>query len=1001
MEPTISEVFDIKEGCIIYSSEFFKREEHEIMHWRRALEEAILVGKPRLICPYCKQMVKLCGRRSMRGHVSYFSHLYDSDDCEIKTTTQLTKEEIEARKYGQVQESERHQKLKTLIAASLSGSASIAKGISDVQIEKRIKSKLPYLNWRRPDVVAQYQDMNIVFELQLSTTFLSVVVDRDIFYRLNGYFIIWVFNFEDNKEYINLYNLMCKDIYYGNKRNIFIFDQKAQQMSEVAGELFLRCQWLDADGKFTEGEYLTIDQLSFDNESCKPFYIDADEIYYAKHPEIQEKIAELEKSRQDIIDAIIERQHQEQARIKYEYDRLECIKDEIIANGTKADIYELDGKFGFEYNSERLTQAIYSEIIWDEQSQTFALKKGARIGVASQSSGIIVPCICTRIEKIDDNIFLIVVKKYWQILGSSSVLIKESTRDSFSVEKLENDCLIINITHPLGRSRTYHETESFLMFPNRETIKVQSFSKVDNRVTIYCHYHSEDFYISPDGYLYKNIIDDIDLIYSVEGLIGIYKFGCELVKPIYDEIKLNENNQFDVFQNMMRGVIDVCGKEIIPLDNHNIFPCGKNYYIVFNNYKYDLYNKFGKKLLSKQENKIQYVEPDAFIIQDKNAASLFNAEGNLLFSRKFCNFEPGFPGELKVTSVSNHRLIGILNFSGVKISGDKYNFKYPKENLIQTFSNNIVMIEADSQYWLRSSNETDLTDRYTTLTQLPNGFFLGNNEDIISPDATEIVQVGEKLKYLNEYLFIYDKGWGDNRICIINIHGHSIGHQFSNVYLRGRFVFTDYIMEIGHGWNSKDITLHGLYSYDGEKILDSDYNYIRLISSDLVLFSYKNDSAIKCISNGRKMPIISNNAIHKIATINGCTYYKIGRGGYYTLVNASLSSYGDFSNLSYDAKTNIIKGLDKNGKVYNALTKELIYVPKVPSIGEIVEGKVTGIKPYGVFIRFDSGHSGLLHISNISKNNKSISDFRKRQLLKVRITKIESTNKFNLDLVPD
>lgn len=132
MEPTISEVFDVKEGCIIYTSEFFKRGEHEIMHWRRALEEAILVGKPRLICPYCKQMVKLCGRRSTRGHVSYFSHLYDSDDCEIKTTTQLTKEEIEARKYGQVQESERHIRLKTLIAEALSTPASIAKGISDV-----------------------------------------------------------------------------------------------------------------------------------------------------------------------------------------------------------------------------------------------------------------------------------------------------------------------------------------------------------------------------------------------------------------------------------------------------------------------------------------------------------------------------------------------------------------------------------------------------------------------------------------------------------------------------------------------------------------------------------------------------------------------------------------------------------------------------------------------------------------------------------------------------
>lgn len=712
MEPTICTVYDVKEDCFIDSSEFFKREEHEIMHWRRSLEEAILVGKPRLICPYCKQMVKLCGRRSIRGRVSYFSHLYDSDECEIKTTTQLTKEEIEAHKYGQVQESERHIKLKTLIAEALSGPTSINKGISDVEVEKRIKSKLPYLSWRRPDVVARFREMNIVFELQLSTTFLSVVVDRDIFYRLNGYFIIWVFNFDDNKEYVNLYNLMCKDIYYGNKRNIFIFDQKAQQISEEAGELFLRCQWLDEEGKFTEGVYLTIDQLSFDTESCKPFYVDADKIYYDKHPEIQKKIAELEKSRHEILDELIERQLKELYRTKTEYERLERIKDDITASGSRAEVYESDGKFGFEYKSVILTKAIYSEISWNETSKTFSLKMGARIGFASSNSSTIVPCICSRIEKIDDNVYLIVVKNNWRILGSSSILLKASTRDSFNIEKLKDGCLIINITHPLGRSRTSYQTESFLMFPNHETIRLHSFSKDNNTVEIYCNYKYEVFNISPSGYIYKNIIDDLDLTYTFEDLMGINKAGCEIVKPIYNKIILNENNQLDVFQDRVRGVIDLSGKEIIPLENHDIFPLGEKYYLVFKNNKYNLYNTFGKQLLSEQENKIQYAEPNAFIIQDKNVASLFDAEGHFLFSRKFCNFEPGFPGELKVVSVSNHNVIDIVDFSGIRISGDKYGFQFPKENIIHSYSNGINMIEANGHYWLRSSNEIDLTDRY-------------------------------------------------------------------------------------------------------------------------------------------------------------------------------------------------------------------------------------------------------------------------------------------------
>lgn len=35
-------------------------------------------------------------------------------------------------------------------------------------------------------------------------------------------------------------------------------------------------------------------------------------------------------------------------------------------------------------------------------------------------------------------------------------------------------------------------------------------------------------------------------------------------------------------------------------------------------------------------------------------------------------------------------------------------------------------------------------------------------------------------------------------------------------------------------------------------------------------------------------------------------------------------------------------------------------------IGDIVEGVITGIKPYGAFVYIDSCHTGLIHISEIS-----------------------------------
>lgn len=37
------------------------------------------------------------------------------------------------------------------------------------------------------------------------------------------------------------------------------------------------------------------------------------------------------------------------------------------------------------------------------------------------------------------------------------------------------------------------------------------------------------------------------------------------------------------------------------------------------------------------------------------------------------------------------------------------------------------------------------------------------------------------------------------------------------------------------------------------------------------------------------------------------------------------------------------------------------------SIGDVVEGVVTGIMPYGAFVSLDSTHNGLIHISEISE----------------------------------
>ncbi|MEY8370695.1 CvfD/Ygs/GSP13 family RNA-binding post-transcriptional regulator [Aerococcaceae bacterium 50-4] len=70
-------------------------------------------------------------------------------------------------------------------------------------------------------------------------------------------------------------------------------------------------------------------------------------------------------------------------------------------------------------------------------------------------------------------------------------------------------------------------------------------------------------------------------------------------------------------------------------------------------------------------------------------------------------------------------------------------------------------------------------------------------------------------------------------------------------------------------------------------------------------------------------------------------------------------------------------------------------------IGDVVEGEVTGLQPYGVFIQLDEDHQGLVHISEINHGYVSnVGDkFAIGQKLTVKIIDIdEYTSKMSLSI---
>lgn len=69
-------------------------------------------------------------------------------------------------------------------------------------------------------------------------------------------------------------------------------------------------------------------------------------------------------------------------------------------------------------------------------------------------------------------------------------------------------------------------------------------------------------------------------------------------------------------------------------------------------------------------------------------------------------------------------------------------------------------------------------------------------------------------------------------------------------------------------------------------------------------------------------------------------------------------------------------------------------------VGELVEGKVTSIKDYGVFVELDEGKSGMVHISEISRTyvNDIHEHLSEGQTVKMKVMTIGDDGKISLSI---
>lgn len=229
-DPAIIEARSSRTGRLLDAKRLIRSFDYAAaIRLRGILKDAVSCGRPRLVCPMCGVTLFLAS--SMRKKF-YLRHRSEDGSCPAVTHSGLTEAEMRAMKYRGAQESDAHLRTKELLVRSLAADP----GFSDVRVEATWRASEGLIGLRRPDVSARCGDLRAAFEVQLSTTFLDVVLGRKRFYRDEGAALVWILpSFDPSYR-----RMTTDDILFGNNSNILVVDEATVAASIAASQLIVR-----------------------------------------------------------------------------------------------------------------------------------------------------------------------------------------------------------------------------------------------------------------------------------------------------------------------------------------------------------------------------------------------------------------------------------------------------------------------------------------------------------------------------------------------------------------------------------------------------------------------------------------------------------------------------------------------------------------------------------------------------------------------------------------
>lgn len=292
---TIPEVLDMRSGKILDASLVIQQSDAAHHIQRMEDETARLRDKTsRFHCPLCIDALTIRGSQKKQYH---FKHPVDPKAlCPYRSNHTMSVDEINACKYDGAKESDAHHRLKNWIEQSLHADSNFDP--SSIHREKRIsgiKATSSWKEWRQPDVQAKCKGQLFVFEIQLSTTFLSVVAGRREFYLKNGACLIWIFD----QSMIDSEGMrfMERDIFFNNNRNLFFITKDTVKNSIQLGELRLMCRYeklfideFEIKSQMVELE-VGLSELTINLDTQRVFFYDYDFMWKLLDDEIEDQLS--------------------------------------------------------------------------------------------------------------------------------------------------------------------------------------------------------------------------------------------------------------------------------------------------------------------------------------------------------------------------------------------------------------------------------------------------------------------------------------------------------------------------------------------------------------------------------------------------------------------------------------------------------------------------------------------------------------------------------------